>query len=172
MDKFETRATELLARAEQDVQVDFNHMFAERAVKGTLGSGRTMIVASELYHKRMSSALDQVQSELAAAIQHRGREWGQAIAGIQSALDALKERRFEAFVKVRALARANGSANQAFDKILDGVFDQLVRQISEFGEGWTAPQPTGWHVRHPVWFGAISGVSGAIIGAIASRLIG
>lgn len=172
MDKLETRAQELFGRAHSAIADDFQGMFADHSAKGRLGSGTTIIRAIEIFRRRMSEALTQIQTEVGGQVEHRGRRWRAANRAVLAALEHATQGREAMFADVVLLSRAEGAAERVMNERLDEVVQDLRRQLSEFAEGWTAPRPRGWHERHPVFYAAISALVGAGLTLVLTHLAG
>ena len=89
-------------------------MHANHSATGRLGSGATALAAVEVYQKRMLEALNQLLSEAAKVIDHRGREWRRAMKAIGDVLSEEASKPKECLATSFRLARAEtGGAKQA-----------------------------------------------------------
>lgn len=172
MKDYRSRATDILRQAQDRVSADCRQMHAEHSAKGLLASGSTAKRAVSIFQERMSEALTQILGEIAKIIEHRGREWSAAMSAVASALDeelsaapALLEPSFR-------LARVGeGSAQSAAHALIDRASQELRQQLSEFSEGWTAPEPKRWSERHPLLYAVMLLVAGSLIGAMVTQIL-
>lgn len=64
-----------------------------------------------------------------------------------------------------------GSSRSAAQDLIDRAGDELREQLSEFCEGWTAPQPKRWSERHPLIYALVLLVVGSLIGAAVTQIM-
>jgi hypothetical protein len=150
-------------------------MLSKFAAKGRSGSGATIRAAVQIFEERTSGALDTVLAEAAKLIEHRGKAWTAAMAGIGDALQQHLSRAREVVSGPIRVGNRGGSpddaASQATDGLISDARERLTERLADFRDGWTAPVPKHWKDRHPFWYAVGLLVIGAIIGAIAKTAI-
>lgn len=167
----------MFARSVEKMDAAIDAMLADHSAKGRLQSGATIKAALRIFEDESASALDAVLLEAANLIEHHGRKWSAAMAGIGDALVAHVMGAREMLSKPLRLADRQGSESiaRAVDESLQGARERLERRLSDFRDGWTAPRPKFWKDRHPQLFQVILLIVGAAValaGSYAAGLLG
>lgn len=172
--KYRERAWTAFERAVARMQGEFDPMLPEFAAKGRLGSGATIKAAIRVFEQRSAEALDGTLAEAAKLIEHRGRKWAAAMAGIVDALDQHLARAGDALKYPLQAGNRDGSEAAALraDELVSEAGTRLNTRLSDFRDGWTAPTPKLWKDRHPVWYALFLLVIGAVVGAAIRSLTG
>jgi hypothetical protein len=173
-EKFWGRAQATFARADTVLDGAISTMLADHSAAGRLGSGATAKAAVRIFEETATVALDQVLAEAAKLIEHRGRQWDLALAGIAAALDthlATAPDKRERATRLSG-ARESPAAMAALTALLEEMSARLRLRLSDFHSGWTAPVPKAWKDRHPTLFQVVLLVAGAIVALGGSYLAG
>lgn len=149
-------------------------MLADHSAKGRLRGGITIIEALRIFEEESNTALGQVLDEAAKLIEHRGRTWTAAMAGIEDALSRQIEQAPKLLDKARRVASSNREASigVAMGERLAEIGTRLRIQLSDFQEGWSSPTPKTWKDRHPFWYAVALLAAGAVIGSAGSIITG
>jgi hypothetical protein len=59
-----------------------------------------------------------------------------------------------------------GSGRREVDRWLAAVAVDLRAQLKDFNDGWTSPEPKGWHERHPIIYAIGLLIVGVAIGQL------
>jgi hypothetical protein len=126
----------------------------------------------QIVEERSSAALDQALAEAAKLIEHRGRKWRAAMAGIGEALDNNHAERLGLMQKPMNLADRTGSTSVrgAVDREMAAITARLRQRLADFSEGWTAPVPKQWKDRRPLAYAILLLAIGAISGLLLPPL--
>jgi hypothetical protein len=145
-------------------------MLGKHSAMGRLQSGSTIVAALDIFEEHSAQALDQVLSEAAKLIEHRGSKWTAALSGIEEALSQHLALRQPPIEHVRRLADRQNmpSVNQAIEERLGGIRRRLEMRLADFRDGWTAPPPKLWKDRHPFLHAVILLLIGAAFGFAAN----
>ena len=106
-------------------------------------------------------------------IDHRGHRWTTALDGIN---DALQTHVATGHAQLENVRRVAGQANSpsvgvAIDEAFATTTVNLINQIREFREGWTAPLPKPWKDRQPLAYAVLLLLVGAIVGLAVPALL-
>jgi hypothetical protein len=173
---YERRGAAIFQAAKRDIEADLNAMAADHAARGRLQSGVTARRAITIYEEQTGLALQRALDEAAKLIDHHGRKWDGAMAGIRAAL----EKHLAAAPEIlripfkHATLDKSPDAQKAADQLVSEAADRLRSLHSEFRGGWTAPAPKAWKERHPLLFQMILLAIGGVIalgGSIATGLL-
>src|SRR5205085_9524582 len=167
MKSLSDRAEAVFRQARQQIGEDCARLHADNAAKGNLGSGATARQAVRIFGSRSGEALQQVLSEVALRIEHRGREWREAMATVSQALSTQIAAAPDLMAKSFQLARLNGeSAKAAAAALIETEAEDLREKLAAFEEGWTAPVPKKWSERRPLLYALLLLLAGAAISSI------
>ncbi len=163
--KFRGRAKTAFARSLKESTTGIDVMLGEHSAKGRLQSGATIIAAISIFEECSHRALNQVLLEAAKLIEHRGRKWARAMAGISTALDQHMADAPEFLEPTIRLAdqRNTASIAKAVEERLAEAGAQLRAQLQDFQQGWTAPVHKPWKERHPILYPIAMLILGALI---------
>ena len=169
---FRIRATQLFEMAREQIKQDCDVMHANHSAESRLGSGDTAIAAIEIYEKRMSEALNQLLSEVAKVINHRGRAWTRTMTAIRDVLQELEPQAEHILAASFKLARVEGKggARKAVNELLAKCARNLLQELEGFNLGWTSPSPQRWTERYPIIYAVFLVVLGALISALVQQL--
>lgn len=84
--KFAARQSELFSRQREPMMMARKEMYGEHSQLGRLQSGATFAVTVRILEEQSLAALEAGLSEAAKMIEHRGREWKEALSWIEQAL--------------------------------------------------------------------------------------
>jgi hypothetical protein len=163
--RFRDRASALFRAREREFQSELNTLVTGQASKGLLQSGGTIRAALRIFEQGSSRALEQVTSEVAKQIEHRGQRWRSALSGVEASLDAHLSRAKQILTWPVALANSadSDSTREAVDENLERIAEKLRQQLQEFRDGWTSPRPAKWKDRNPIWYAVGMALAGAVI---------
>lgn len=172
------RCVVVFATANQGLRMEVGEIIAKHAAEGRLQSGATIRAAIRAFESHNLTAITALQQEFGNLIQSRGREWKRAMSAVDQAIEG--QIRAARHLLERPFRIANGSPgypapsgasiDTAIDDELRGVAKRLLEQHAAFSEGWTAPVGKQWRERHPIIFGALAAVGGAILTAAIALL--
>lgn len=170
---FEKRSRDKFSLANQTLSSQIDAMIADHSAKGVLKSGATAKKAITLFESNTRAALDEILSEQAKLIEHRGREWTSAGLGIRAALEEQIASSKQVIERPLRMAGANtdNAASKAVDGLLSDAGARLRSRLDEFLEGWSAPVPKGWNERHPIAYAVTLLLVGALVGALTNAII-
>lgn len=171
---FGGRANANFAASREAISSGIKAMAAEHSAKGILRSGATVKRSVSILEDETSKALRKSLEEMAARIEHRGREWGEGIAAIRAALEehlTFAPALLEGPLKF-ARASDNNAVARAADRLVSETSERLRQQLQEFQDGWTAPRAKTWKERNPQLDRLAFTLIGAIAGAATQWLLG
>lgn len=167
------RCVNVFADCNQALRMEIGEIIVRHAADGNLQSGATIRQSIAAFEKHTHTAIESLEQEFASLIQSRGREWKQAMASIDTAIQGqcrsarhLLERPFR-ITNGRAgePAPAGSAIDNAIDDEIRKVAEMLRKRHAAFSDGWTAPLGIPWHERHPILYAAIAAVGGSLLTA-------
>jgi hypothetical protein len=175
--RFNRRARLVLGQGTREADAAIDALVAQNAAKGALQSGATLKASMRIIEERSTDALDQALSEASKLIEHRGRKWRRAIAGIRDGLDAHDADRTMLMQKPLNLADRAGSpsARNAVDREMGAITSRLRQRLADYSEGWTAPLPKPWKDRRPLIYAILLlllGAAGGLLAPATKRWLG
>jgi len=166
-DFVDARLRKILSDCKLQWVEDCSQLQAQLGLKGQFGGSMGLDLAIRQFGVRLREATMQALREFANAIEVRGKRWRNAH---QLLADLVKSE----FADVPEMAR-NMMLRGAMD---DGeITHRFKRDISDAvaeiyaHEQWTAPRPSRWHERHPIWLAAVTAIIGIALG-LAAKPIG
>lgn len=157
-----TRATNLFEKAVSETAREVRTIKAEHTARGSLNSSMTIIRITDAWNERSIAAVDEACDGMGKVVRSRGRRWRKMADQIGQALDAHYDRAAATIRPHFPTGLGNDALTGVDARLGQGRATAHVR-LAEYRDGWRAPDPTPWHVRHPLLWAAAAAAAGALL---------
>lgn len=159
------------AEARLRVATTLSRVIAERASKGSLGSGATLKQMVSEAHDTTLATVSACLEGIAIQTDHPGRRRSRMLRALGEELQSHSKETWE-IVKEAVPKLVIGGDYSRVEDLYKAGSARHEKVIIDFRDGWAAPKKKRWHERHPVLYGLLAAAVGAALAALFRVAIG